>query len=124
MLSCFRTKVPSCHRPFHKESEEIQELHQEAEKYIDQKAKLLVLPKTEIEKRNLADRSIREPKEAEFEKRRRNFRQTQKSEATRVKFVYASLGPNGQIYECDLVGRTVVITWNIDHPFYQRFVLD
>ncbi len=107
-----------------KESDEIQELHQEAEKYIDQKSKLLVLPKTDIEKRNLADRTIRERKQTEFEKRRRNFRQTQKSDATRVKFDYSSLGPNGQIYECDLVGRTVVIIWNIDHPFYQRFVLD
>ncbi len=107
-----------------KESDEVLELHQEAEKYIDQKAKLLVLPKSEIEKRSLATKSSRERTELEPRRTRGHFRQTQKSDATRVKFECASYGPNGQIYECDLVGRTVVITWNIDHPFYQRFVLD
>jgi hypothetical protein len=107
-----------------KESDEVLELHQEAEKYIDQKAKLLVLPKTEIEKRSLATKSSGERTEPEPQRTRGHFRQTQKSEATRVKFDCASYGPNGPIYECDLRGRAVIITWNIDHPFYQRFILD
>ena len=34
------------------------------------------------------------------------------------------MGPNGQIYECDLEGRKIIIRYNIEHPFYQRFVLD
>lgn len=107
-----------------KENPEVEGLHQEAQRYIDQKAKLLILPKTEVEKRQLAGRVSEPRKETPPERTRGNFRETQKSEVTRCKFQCASYGPNGQIYECDLVGRTVVITWNIDHPFYQRFVLD
>jgi hypothetical protein len=28
------------------------------------------------------------------------------------------------VCECDLQGSTIVIQWNIEHPFYQRFILD
>lgn len=108
-----------------KENPEVEGLHLEAQKYIDEKAKLLILPKTEVEKRQLIRRATTEErKPAPPDRTRGNFRNTQQSEASRCKFEYASLGPNGQIYECDLVGRTVVIKWNIDHPFYQRFILD
>jgi hypothetical protein len=34
------------------------------------------------------------------------------------------LGPNGQIYECDKQGRKVILRYNAEHPFYQRFVID
>ena len=34
------------------------------------------------------------------------------------------LGPNGQIYECDMEGRKVILRYNVEHPFYQRFVVD
>lgn len=109
-----------------KENPEVEGLHLEAQKYIDEKAKLLILPKTEVEKRHLIRHVTAEEKKAELppERTRGGFRETQPAQASRCKFEYASLGPNGQIYECDLVGRTVVIKWNIDHPFYQRFVLD
>ena len=40
------------------------------------------------------------------------------------RFLNHRLGPNGQIFECDLEGRTVIIRWNIEHPFYKRFVTD
>jgi hypothetical protein len=105
---------------------EISIFHEQAEKIIDQKAKLLIMPKTEIEKRQRLneetpkkDRTREKP-----EKTRRNFDEAQRGIASRCKFEYAKLGPHGQIYECELHGRTVVIRWNIEHPFYQRFVLD
>ena len=34
------------------------------------------------------------------------------------------MGMNGPIYDTELYGRIVCIRWNVDHPFYQRFVLD
>jgi hypothetical protein len=107
-----------------KESPEIDGLHQQAEKLIDQKAKLLITPKTEIEKRKLANGSISKPAITKDKTTRKNFHETQKSNASRCKFEYAQLGAHGQIYECELHGRTVVIRWNIEHPFYQRFILD
>src|SRR5262249_9923946 len=48
----------------------------------------------------------------------------QDANVRRCKFEHAKLGINGQIYECDLQGRTIVIRWNIEHPFYQRFIID
>jgi hypothetical protein len=41
-----------------------------------------------------------------------------------VKFQAAKLGKNGPIYEAEQVGRVTVIQWNIEHPFYERFVLE
>jgi hypothetical protein len=108
-----------------KESEEITGLHHQAEKFIDQKAKLLVTPKTHIEKRG--PRTERNPTVSvpALEKRiRKHLQETQEGRARRCKFEYAKLGPHGQIYECDLYGSTIVIRWNIEHPFYQRFILD
>jgi len=111
-----RTKV--------KVTDEITELHEQAQKTIDQKAKLLVTPQTKIEKR--AARTDREqPSSPSLEKRnRKHFENTQDAQAQRCRFEHAKLGAHGQIYECDLQGRTVVIRWNIEHPFYQRFIID
>jgi hypothetical protein len=56
---------------------------------------------------------------------RKNLRSTQRSGiAERCRFLKQRLGPNGQIFECDLEGRTVVIQWNIEHAFYKRFIVD
>ncbi len=104
---------------------ELDYIHRDAQKAIDQKAKLLVTPKTEIEKRTPSEdpRSAQatEPKNKAV---RGRFKITQPASSQRCRFEYAALGANGQIFECELVGRTIVIQWNVQHPFYQRFVLD
>jgi hypothetical protein len=41
-----------------------------------------------------------------------------------VKFEAAKLGKSGPIYEAEQVGKVTVIQWNIEHPFYERFVLE
>ena len=30
----------------------------------------------------------------------------------------------GQIYECDMEGRKLVLRYNVEHPFYQRFIVE
>ncbi|MCX6829571.1 MAG: ATP-binding protein [candidate division Zixibacteria bacterium] len=107
-----------------KESEEIDELHKSAQRTIDQKAKLLVTPKTNIERRSGASSTSVSKPETKEKTTRANFRLTQPASVQRSKFVYANLGANGQIFECELQGRTIIITWNLQHPFYQRFILD
>ena len=42
----------------------------------------------------------------------------------KCRFIHLRLGPYGQVFECDLEGRTVVIRWNIEHPFFTRFLVD
>ena len=34
------------------------------------------------------------------------------------------MGPNGQIYECDMEGRRLILRYNVEHPFYQRFIVE
>jgi len=34
------------------------------------------------------------------------------------------MGEAGVIYEAEQQGRTIIIRWNSDHPFYKRFVLE
>jgi hypothetical protein len=101
--------------------------HAQASKAITEKSRLLMTPKAVIERRgprtekNGRVRPTDEPKGSE----RKNLRSTQRSGiAERCRFLKQRLGPNGQIFECDLEGRTVVIRWNIEHPFYKRFVVD
>lgn len=106
------------------EDPELAGLHQQAAKHIDQKAKLLLMPKTQIEKRQSPQEEAK-PSQAKSEKSPRgDFHETQESTASRCKFEFSKMGANGQIYECELRGRAILIRWNIEHPFYQRFIID
>ena len=44
--------------------------------------------------------------------------------AANVRFETASMGEAGVIYDAGQQGRTIIIRWNSDHPFYKRFVLE
>ena len=107
-----------------KESEEISELHKQAEKYIDLKAKLLITPKSEVEKRRSHTNHTGVVKAGNGDRIRKHFVKVQEGSATRCRIEAVKMGVNGPIYQADLQGRVVCIAWNVDHPFYQRFVLD
>jgi hypothetical protein len=34
------------------------------------------------------------------------------------------MGPGGQIYECEMEGKRLILRYNVEHPFYQRFVTE
>lgn len=128
------TLIPTCRTIKRREatkkrvetSEIQQQLHRQSAKVIAEKDKLLIKPKAIVEKR--------EPKKntgngatskTEPERERKNLSRTQALE-TRLNCEIREerLGPNGQIYECDMEGRRLVLRYNIEHPFYQRFILD
>ena len=46
-----------------------------------------------------------------------------KEKDVKVKFITESAGRTGNIFNAHLQGKTTVIEWNIDHPFYERFVI-
>lgn len=104
-----------------------QQLHNQAAKAIAEKDKLLIKPKAVVEKREPRKNngSHRPDGKVEAERERKNLTRTQLLE-TRLNCEIREerLGPNGQIYECDREGRKVVLRYNIEHPFYQRFVID
>jgi hypothetical protein len=102
-------------------------LHAQSVKVIAEKDKLLIKPKGIIERRSSpkeqGDNKPEIPEDGTRE--RKNFNRSQLVE-TRLNCVIREerLGPNGQIYECDMEGRKLVIRYNVEHPFYQRFVTD
>jgi Histidine kinase-, DNA gyrase B-, and HSP90-like ATPase len=106
---------------------EHQQFHEQASKAITEKSRLLITPKAVVEKRSAKTKkgvNGRSP-ERDPQQERRNFQKAQKVHADlRCQFLHQQLGPNGQIFECDLEGRTVIIRWNVDHPFFRRFVVD
>lgn len=121
---CSTIRRQEAHRVRVKESEEITELHKQAEKYIDLKAKLLVTPRSRIERRGPRVHHTDGIKPGNRRGMRKNLNRVQEGSATRCRFETGSMGMNGPIYDTELVGRVVCIRWNVDHPFYQRFVLD
>jgi hypothetical protein len=121
---CSTIKGRESRRTARKESDDIEFLHRQAERYIGKKSKLLVMPKGKIEKRGRRASGKGVGTGGAGRGSRKNLKKTQQADATRCRFEGAALGPHGQVYECDQEGRTVVIRWNIEHPFYQRFVID
>ena len=106
---------------------DVAEVHRGAEQEIHKKSKLLLTPKAPKEKREPSDEPTPEPTGKPNEpKTPREPREKQQPGgfAANCKFETASMGEAGVIYEADQQGRTIIIRWNSDHPFYKRFVLE
>jgi hypothetical protein len=102
------------------------QLHKQAAKVIAEKDKLLIKPKAVIEKRTSPRApGSRNGRDEGVGRERKNFTRTQEIEARlNCEIREERMGPNGQIYECDMEGRKLILRYNIEHPFYQRFVAD
>lgn len=100
--------------------------HEEASRAIERKANLLIKPTMDVEKRAAPERQERTVKEPQGgTKNRKNYGDTQPKEvALPCRFETVSMSASGPIYDAAPEGRTVVIQWNVDHPFYQRFILE
>jgi hypothetical protein len=101
--------------------------HAEAAKTIKQRSPFLRRPKSIIERRaspqvapQLETREYEEPKRSRTP--RVPYVQSALTEA--ATFTVKDLGPTAPFFEAALVGRKVVITYNGQHPFYQRFILE
>lgn len=99
--------------------------HAGSEAVIAQRAKLLIVPDAEIEKRSLRKFSNESgsviPRTT---KERENFKQTKTSpKGLGVRFETFAMGREGTLYEAFQEGKVIVIRWNSDHPFYDRVIL-
>lgn len=81
--------------------------HEDAEMAITTKSNVLIMPKEEDSKYNCNE---------EIDDRGENSK-------VKVKFITVSAGRSGNIFSAYLKGKTTVIEWNIDHPFYGKFVV-
>lgn len=99
--------------------------HASSEAVIAQRAKLLITPEVQVEKRaprtNLRGEEQKPPRDT---KERENFRQTRTSpKGLGARFEAAAMGREGTLYETYQEGKVIVIRWNTDHPFYDRVIL-
>lgn len=107
-------------------SDEEKEEHTLAQKIINKMSNTLTLPK--------AKKEIREPKEEKNEVKKDN-NDNQKNERTRTpikteninavaEFELKHMGETGNIFETSQVGKKIIISWNIDHVFYKKFIAE
>ena len=100
--------------------------HDEAWRIIGQKANLLVKPKMDIEKRSPHEKKERQEAGAQGgTKTRKNYGETRQKEVSLpCRFETVSMTASGPIYNAEREGRSRLIQWNVDHLFYERFILD
>ena len=102
--------------------------HKEAEKVINNKSKLLITPVVKKEKRDTnkekTQTEIAEQNSKEnLQERERKPKKTQDSNAN-VEFRTAKNGRLASIFEAWQEGKKIIIEWNTEHPFYDRFVIE
>lgn len=108
-------------------TEEEMTSHIEAEDAINKKAKVLITPPVKKEQRNSPKPKDVEEKMEKVEKpedEERKLRIPKKYQGTNanVRFDTMHYGQSGVMFEAEQEGKTTVIRWNVDHPFYTRFV--
>jgi Histidine kinase-, DNA gyrase B-, and HSP90-like ATPase len=99
--------------------------HDEAAKQIKSRSPFLRKPKAEIEKRGPRKKPNAKEKKAKDPQQPRSPRdRTQNALADQASFEAKALGPTAPFYEGTLIGRHIIVTYNSDHPAYQRLILD
>lgn len=97
--------------------------HNPSLEVISKKQSNLIIPEALIEKRdrnNLKNIGSVEKKESG---RERNPREVQKKMVRpNLEWQYKSLSNMGPFFEVDQVGKKLIITYNVDHPFYANFL--
>lgn len=102
--------------------------HIEAEETINKKAKVLITPPAKKATRNSSKPKAEEPSQKTVEEtqdeEQRRTRMPKKYQGTNanVRFDTMHYGQSGVMFEAEQEGKTIVIRWNVDHPFYARFV--
>ena len=99
--------------------------HDEAAKQIKQRSPFLRKPEAEIERRgprkSSQDGKRKQPSTGQTRAPRAR---AQKALADEAVFEAKRLGPTAPFYDGTLIGRKILITYNSDHPAYQRLILD
>lgn len=95
--------------------------HENAEKLITRKSNILITPR--IEEYSSCNEENEEYSYQENTKDKEDTKNENIKSSVNVKFISVSAGRTGNIFDAHLEGKTTVIEWNIDHPFYEKFVL-
>lgn len=90
--------------------------HENAQRLISSKSNILITPKINESNYDINTYN-KSSKKKEIEVKEN------KNSNISVDFRTVSAGRTGNIFEAHLEGKVTVIEWNINHPFYERFVL-
>jgi hypothetical protein len=119
----YRRQSQQLYRRSRKDAEE-QVPHDEAAKHIKTRSPFLRKPAATIEKREKRGEQGASRKRGEPESGRTPRERAQRSLADQARFEAKQAGPHAPFYEGHLEGRRIVVTYNSDHPAYQRLILD
>ena len=86
--------------------------HGLAERGISGKSNILIIPNDNEEKYKYEENEDND-----------NLKNVKNKPNVNVRFLTVSGGRTGNIFDARLEGKTTIIEWNIDHPFYEKFVL-
>ncbi|HEX6011347.1 MAG TPA: hypothetical protein VFY87_05975, partial [Geminicoccaceae bacterium] len=100
--------------------------HSDAEKQIAGKAALLTKPSSSLKTRDVPE-GEHTPKH--HPKRSKDIETNTSESKPKIpspicRFEYRHMEPGGVIFEPYLEGKVTVIAWNLDHPFYERFLAE
>lgn len=99
--------------------------HDEAARLIKSRSPFLRKPPAEIEKRSPQTKRDDKPaSKKEADTTRTPGKRAQRSLADEAVFDAKQLGLTAPFYEGTLIGRKILVTYNSDHPAYQRLILD
>jgi hypothetical protein len=102
----------------------VSESFRESEEVIERKKKLLVKRKKteeEITKEIEAQKKKQPAKTAEQIAREQEKFLDEAGKPKECAFDVTNLGKNGSFFETEKIGHTLVIKYNLDHPFYYKF---
>jgi hypothetical protein len=101
--------------------------HDESVRVISRRSPFLRKPQREIMVRASQAPGAAAPSKGEEPprpSRTRQVPQLTRATADLVEFREKDLGPTAELYQVDLEGRKVIVTYNGQHPFYRRFMLE
>lgn len=135
LSQALRDKVKEVTNPYRRQSESLyrkssptadeQVPHEEAASQVKRRSAFLRKPETEIEKREPSDGKTKPTEDGRKPDGTRTPREeVQRALANQATFEAKNLGPYAPFYEASLENRRIVVTWNADHPAYQRLILD
>ena len=111
-------------------SDEEKEEHTLAQKIINKMSNTLTLPKVKKEVRDTnetrEEEKNEEQKETDDNKKNERIRRPIKTENINAvaEFELKHMGETGNIFGTSQVGKKIIISWNIDHVFYKKFIAE
>lgn len=125
VVAPYRRQSARLYGKSHKRADE-QVPHEEASKLIKSRAPFLRRPQADIEKRGpRTDKGKpRSPKDQDSDRTQSPRERGQRALAELAVFEAKHLGVTAPFYEGSLDGRKIVVTYNADHPGYQRLILE